>query len=173
LKHLLFTSILLGIGVAVCTDAAPAQTTVSATARFRIASPVSIHQEEDMSFGDMDLEGAAGTVTLTAREGALRPAGGVALPEVAGSVKPAAFRVEGESNYTYAITLPSGDYIVKEYATERTMVVNNFVSYPQATGTLTAGSQTLLVGATLHVGSTPTGGVYTNTSGFDVTVNYN
>jgi spore coat protein U-like protein len=173
LKRLLLTSVLTGLCVVVAADVVLAQRTVSATARFRIASPASIREEEDMSFGDMDVEGAAGTVTLRASDGSLRPSGGVALPRVTGPVNRAAFRVEGESNYLYAITLPSGDYVVKEQFTEKTMVVNDFVTSPPATGTLTAGAQLLLVGATLHVGTSPNAGVYTNTSGFDVTVNYN
>jgi hypothetical protein len=53
------------------------------------------------------------------------------------------------------------------------MIVNAFTSTPSATGALTLGAQTLLVGATLNVGAAQVAGLYTNAIGFDVTVNYN
>ncbi len=54
------------------------------------------------------------------------------------------------------------------------MIANAFLSLPLTTGTLTAGAQTLLVGATLAVANsaTQTAGAYTS-SAFTVTVNYN
>jgi hypothetical protein len=53
------------------------------------------------------------------------------------------------------------------------MIVNAFTSNPSGTGELTSGAQTINVGATLNVGTPQVAGVYTNLTGFDVTVNYN
>ncbi|MBP1667258.1 MAG: hypothetical protein H6Q23_2118 [Bacteroidetes bacterium] len=57
------------------------------------------------------------------------------------------------------------------------MTIDTWTSNPSGTGTLTAGTSTLLVGATLNVDADQPGGVY-NTSNaggsgeFTVTVNY-
>ena len=55
------------------------------------------------------------------------------------------------------------------------MTVNTFASngVTNATGILTAGVFELRVGATLNVTAAQPSGVYTNATGFDVTVNYN
>ena len=53
------------------------------------------------------------------------------------------------------------------------MVVNAFTSTPNPTGTLTGGTQDILVGATLNVGAAQAAGLYTNLTGLVVTVNYN
>jgi hypothetical protein len=54
-----------------------------------------------------------------------------------------------------------------------TMLVDTFTSTPSETGALTNGTQFLYVGATLNVGASQTAGSYENTTGFEVTVNYN
>jgi hypothetical protein len=54
-----------------------------------------------------------------------------------------------------------------------TMSVNAFTSNPDGTGTLTGGTQTLKVGATLNVGASQAAGTYTSATPFTVTVNYN
>jgi hypothetical protein len=81
--------------------------------------------------------------------------------------------VGGEGVYTYTITLPSTNYTITDPVSTATMIVNTFTVTPSGTGTLTAGAQTLNVGATLNVEAAQTPGVYTNATGFDVTVNYN
>ncbi|HNW54406.1 MAG TPA: DUF4402 domain-containing protein, partial [Bacteroidales bacterium] len=62
------------------------------------------------------------------------------------------------------ITLTSGS---------NTMTVGTFTSNPTPTGTLTAGTQDVFVGATLNVAAGQAAGVYTNATGLVVTVNYN
>ncbi len=99
--------------------------------------------------------------------------GGVTLPATAGTVSAASFTVSGEGTYTYAITLPATDYTITHTIDASTMAVNTFTSTPTGTGALTAGSQTLDVGATLNVDAGQSAGTYTNATGFDVTVNYN
>jgi hypothetical protein len=73
---------------------------------------------------------------------------------------------------TYSITLPAAPITLAGGSANVT--VGTFVSDPTPTGTLTAGAQDVLVGATLNL---PAGGVtagsYTNAAGLTVTVNYN
>jgi hypothetical protein len=90
-------------------------------------------------------------------------------------VAAASFTVNGELNYTYAITLPSSSFTVSNgAATPITMSVGTFVSSPSGTGTLSAsGTQTLLVGATITMIANQASAAYTNTTGLVVTVNYN
>lgn len=148
-----------------------AQATASATATATIVTPIAISKTVDMNFGNVAVI-AAGTVIL-APAGTRTLTGGVTLPATAGTVTAARFNVTGEGAYTYAITLPSSAYTITKAVTLETMTVTAFTSTPSATGALTTGAQTLLVGATLNVGAAQVAGVYTNATGFAVTVNYN
>jgi uncharacterized protein DUF4402 len=96
------------------------------------------------------------------------PGGGASLGSGA-AVTAAAFTVSGQGSATYAITLPASATVTSG---ANTMTVNGFTSNPAGTGTLSgAGSQNLLVGATLNVGASQATGTYSGT--FDVTVTYN
>lgn len=147
-----------------------AQATAAATATATIIAPITLTKAVDMNFGNVAVIGA-GTVVLDPA-GARTKTGGVTLPVVTGTVTAASFTVGGSGTSTYAITLPSSDYTIDDGASH-TMIVNTFTSTPSVTGALTAGSQTLTVGATLNVGAAQVPGTYTNATGFDVTVNYN
>lgn len=147
--------------------------TGSATATATIVAPIAIASTIQMNFGSFAVDAAAGTVVL-ATDGVRTVTGGVTLPATAGTVTAASFAVTGEGTYTYAITIPSTAYTLTEtVGTTETMDVTTFVSDPSVTGALTAGAQTILVGATLDVVGAQLAGVYTNATGFDVTVNYN
>lgn len=150
-----------------------AQATGSATATGTIVTPISIVKVDDMNFGNVAVSATtAGTVVMTPA-GGTSTTGGVTLPATAGTVSAASFTVSGEGTYTYAITLPATDYTITHTIDASTMAVNTFTSTPTGTGALTAGSQTLNVGATLNVDAGQSAGTYTNATGFDVTVNYN
>ena len=152
---------------------ASAQDTDSATATATIVTPISIVKVDDMNFGNVAVSATtAGTVVMTP-EGGTSTTGGVTLPATAGTVSAASFTVSGEGTYTYAITLPTTDYTITHSTDASTMIVDAFTSTPSGTGALTAGSQTLNVGATLNVDAGQSAGTYTNATGFDVTVNYN
>ncbi len=149
---------------------AMAQATATATATATIVTTIGIANTADMNFGNVAVTGTAGTVIL-ATDGARTTSGGVTLPNVTGTVAAASFNVTGEGIYTYAITLPTVDHVISSGS--ESMQVNTFTSDPSGTGTLSAGAQTILVGATLNVAASQLSGVYTNATGFDVTVNYN
>lgn len=152
-----------------------AQAGASATGTATIIEPITITNAGDLNFGNIAVVGA-GTVELVPFDDSRIPLGGVTLPAIAtGTVTAAHFDVTGDGTSTYAITLPSTDYIITRLTGSETMTVNVFKSFPTvaAGGVLTAGAQTFSVGATLNVGAAQVAGTYTNATGFDVSVNYN
>ncbi len=149
-----------------------AQVTASATATATIITPIAISKTTDMNFGNVAVSPTvAGTVVLLPA-GTRSATGGVTLPAVPGTVTAASFAVTGSGTSTYAITLPATCTISSG---GNNMTVNTFTSTPTvaAGGTLTAGAQTLLVGATLNVTAAQPAGTYVSGTAFDVTVNYN
>ena len=136
--------------------------------------PISISKNTDMNFGTIAASSGGGTVVLSA-SGSRFATGGIMLPSINGTVNAAQFTVTGEPGYTYAITLPADFTLYESGAGPATMTVNAFTRTPSATGTLnlTTGTETVLVGATLHVSGAQTAGSYTNAAGFEVTVHYN
>ena len=162
----------LSIFFAAASTEASAQATATATATATIVTPISLTKTLDMDFGNVAVNAtSAGTVELTPA-GSRVAAGGVTLPATAGSVAAAAFTVDGQANYTYAITLPTGVHQISNGAVN--MNVTGFSSLPSTTGTLDAnGTQALTVGATLTVGAAQPAGIYTSTTPFSVMVNYN
>jgi len=170
------TSIIAIITLSIAFSAtASAQVTANAPTTSTIVAPIKITKNVDMKFGNVAVSSTAGTVLMTASATATRtPSGGVTLPTTAtGSPTAAKFTVTGEGVYTYAITLPTAAFTLTKATTLETMTVSTFTSTPSATGTLTAGTQDLYVGATLNVGASQVAGLYENTTGFAVTVNYN
>lgn len=148
---------------------ATAQSSATATSSANIVTPILITKAQDMNFGNVAVNSTTeGTVVLTP-EGTRTKTGGVTLPATTGTVTAAQFNVAGANGYTFAITLPTTDLTITN-ATSQTMTVNNFTSTPSATGTLSgSGAATINVGATLNVAA----GLYQNTLGFEVIVNYN
>ena len=153
-----------------------AQATATATVTATIIAPIAITNALDMNFGNVAVQastaGTSGTVII-APAGTRTRTAGVTLPRTTGTFTAASFTIGGASGYTYVITIPSSGYIITKATTLETMTVSTFTSSPSATGTLTGGSETLNIGATLNVDAGQAPGVYTNATGFDITVNYN
>jgi len=150
-----------------------ATATASATATATIVAPLTIANDVDMNFGNLAVSaGTGGTVVLATDDSRTRT-DGVSLI-AGGTVTAAQFTITGAGSTAYTITLPTTDYIITR-AAGSVMEVNAFVGLPTAGAqTLPAGgTQVLEVGATLNVGAGETAGVYTNATGFDVTVSYN
>jgi hypothetical protein len=148
-----------------------AQVSATATTSATVITPIAITKTTDMNFGNIAVSPTvAGTVVL-APAGTRTKTGGVTLPAVAGTVAAAAFNVTGLGTSTYSITLPSS--ITLNGVPSGTMTVNTFTSTPSGTGALTAGAQTVSVGATLNVAAAQAAGTYSNTTDMTVTVNYN
>jgi hypothetical protein len=149
---------------------ATAQSTATATATATIVKPISIGKNVDMNFGNIASNGSVGTVVM-GTDGARIAGAGVTLPATTGTTTAAKFTVTGEGAYTYDLTLPSTITISNTDATPASMVVNGFTS--NSTKKLSGGTEVFFVGATLNLGASQAAGIYTNSTGFDVIVNYN
>ena len=147
-----------------------AQVSATATASGTIVTPISITKTVDLNFGNVAVSATGGTVVLVPA-GTRSITGGVTLPATAGTVTAASFTVTGMAAYTYSITLPVAATTVTSGG--NSMTVNAFTSNPSLIGTLTAGTSTLKVGATLNVTANQVAGTYTSATPFTVTVNYN
>jgi len=132
-----------------------------------VVGPLAIAENTALSFGNF-AAGTGGTVVI-ATDGSRTATGDVNLSS-ADTGNQATFDVTGTSGYTYAITLPAGAATLDD-GSGNTMSVNTWVSDPSGTGTLTGGSETLNVGATITVGSGQTAGTSTGT--YTVSVEYN
>ena len=148
-----------------------AQSTANATASATILTAISITKTVDMNFGNISVQAATGGTVILSVAGVRSTTGGVTLPATGGTVTAASFTVGGEGAYTYSITLPLTPHTISSSANN--MTVTAFLSNPSGTGTLTAGTQTLTVGATLNIAAAQANGLYTSETGFNVTVNYN
>jgi hypothetical protein len=167
MKSLTLTFILLVIAVS-----SFAQVTATASTSATIVTPIAISKTVDMDFGNVAVLGTSGGTVILTPAGTRTKTGGVTLPATTGTVSAASFTVTGATGYTYAITLPSSDITLSDGATH-TMTVGTFTSNPSGTGTLTGGTSTLTVGATLNVSAGQVAGAYTNAADLAVTVNYN
>jgi hypothetical protein len=148
-----------------------AQVTATASTSATIITPIAITKDVDLNFGNVAVSPTLGGTVVLPTSGARTKTGGVTLPVVTGTVTPASFTVTGEGNSTYSITLPSSAITLT--SASGSMTVENFISNPSNTGTLSNGTQEIKVGATLNVGAAQPAGTYTNESGLFVTVNYN
>ena len=145
----------------------------TATATATIITPIAITNALDMNFGNLTVQAETSGTVVIAPTGTRTKTAGVNLPSTTGTFTAASFTIGGEGIYTYTITIPSTDYTITDLTSAASMIVNTFTSTPSGTGILADGAQTLNVGATLNVSAAQAPGVYTNTTGFEVTVNYN
>ncbi|MDD4492481.1 MAG: DUF4402 domain-containing protein [Bacteroidales bacterium] len=165
----IFSIALVSLGFS-ATSFAQNGVSATATATSNIIAPIAITKNVDMNFGNVAvLSNEAGTVVLAPAGGRTRT-GGVTLPSNNGTVAAAQFTVTGQANYTYAITLPNSINVV--FGTNN-MTVDQFTcNYPTKIATLTSGTSTLNVGATLNVNANQAAGTYVSGE-FEVSVNYN
>lgn len=154
------------------------QSSATASAAATILTPIAISKTVDMNFGNLASSGTAGTCIL-ATTSVQTATGGVTIM-TGGTPTAASFTVTGASGATYTIELPDEATTVSngtDLMTIDTWNSNPGGPGPGGTGTLTGGTSTLLIGATLHVLANQPGGVY-NTSNaggsgeFTVRVNY-
>lgn len=161
-------TVLAGFTALLAAPAVGHAATASANATATVVTPIAISKNADLLFGKF-VANTGGTVAM-ATNGTRTAGGAVVLFNQGSTSNAASFAVTGEGSYTYAITLPA-DGTVTLNSGGNSMAVNSFISNPSGTGTLTAGSQTLLVGATLTVSNAQAPGNYAGS--FNVTVDYN
>lgn len=143
-----------------------ASTTADASAT--VVEPIAITKSADLAFGKFSA-GTGGTVVVDTDGNRTVTSGVVLLTGTPGAA--ATFDVSGDNGATYAITLPTGPATLTGGSGSDEMSVDTWVSAPDATGTLTSGTETVKVGATLTVGSAQAPGVYNGS--FSVAVEYN
>jgi hypothetical protein len=168
---ILFAVSLFMIGFASTSYAQTDFITATATANATIITPIAIIKVNDLNFGNIVATTTGGTVVLS--PAGARTESGVQLPAVTGTVSAASFTVTGQDGYAYSVTLPADGYAIKTGTgtPTQTMTLTSFIS--NTTGTLTGGTETLSVGATLNVVANQAAGTYIGASPFDVKVNYN
>lgn len=151
-------------GIYAPTQAAVATATVTAN----VISSLGITTQSGLSFGDISASGTAGTIVMLPNGTRTATGGTTFNSAVAGN--PATFDIQGDANATFSISLPTS--ILLTDASSNNMVVDSFTSTPTPAGVLDgSGKQTLLVGATLNVGSNQAFGSYSGV--MSVTVIYN
>jgi len=143
----------------------------TANATATITSAIAIANGSDLMFGlIIPAAGVTTAIIDPTGTGYTSRTGTATFLNGAGGAGPSSFAVTGSDALTYAITLPA-DAVVTLTGPGAAMAVNTFTSSPATTGTLTAGAQTLKVGATLSVGASQVTGAYTGS--YTVTVAYN
>ena len=148
-RGLLLAAVLLGVGVATGAEAQ------------------GITNSRGLAFGELVSSVTLGTAAVSPA-GARTLTGGVSSGN-SGGVTSASFTVTGLPLFTYSITFGGSGLLTSG---SHTMTVDTFASTPSGSGQLgLLGSQTLTVGATLHVSASQSSGSYTGT--FSVTVVYN
>jgi len=190
LNQLLITGALLV--VLFSTSHAQSSASASATASANIIHPISIIWQTPLAFGAlvppatgtgravMDVSAITNLNSLNYLAESPTVFDGVTTAP-GGSPGPIIFLVEGELNYTYAISLPpvTSPVVVMLNNTSgpQQLLLDNFQTNIGPTGALnsvvfgTLGKQYFAVGATLHIPSTAAAGQYTGQ--FTCTVAYN
>jgi hypothetical protein len=131
------------------------------------AAALAVSGQSDLGFGQLVASASSGTVTV-AWSGGRTSAGGSVLGSGM-AVSAASFRVTGEPNTDYSITLPTACTLTRAGSS---MTVDGFTSSPGGSGNLgPLGAQTVLLGATLHLSSSQPAGAYSGS--YAVTVAYN
>lgn len=146
-------------------------TVSNANASAKIISKITLAQTTPLNFGTIAQTSAAGSVVIT-------PSSDVAdytnysNGEIPSSTETRAlFTVTGEIGATYSILLPTADVTLTRATGSETMTLSDFATVNAASNTLTNGTSTFNVGATLNIGANQVAGTYNGT--YAVTVNYN
>ncbi|MCJ7820417.1 MAG: DUF4402 domain-containing protein [Bacteroidales bacterium] len=140
---------------------------VSATGHIsaEVISALSAIETSQMNFGRFS-PGPQGGELILSPESTISVLGSVYSGS--GVHNAAGFYVTGETGIAYSITLPSEPITITNTSSSRTMIVDNWSSIPATTpgaGMLQDGFQTVLVGATLKIGTLSDNpvGIYTGT----------
>jgi len=129
------------------------QASVTAQAFAEVISALTATETSQLNFGKFSPEVQGGQVHVTP-DGIRTTSGSVILS--GGFAKSGIFYITGAPDAMFSIQLPAGPIVLTHQNSNKTMMVNNWVSYPQAgtgTGKLTNGQQFVYLGATLNVGS--------------------
>lgn len=150
-------------------ETATAMAQVSAS----ILIPLSATETSQLNFGRF-FPGSLGGKIMISPAGSLSTS--LTVVADASSWNPGSFFVAGEEDATFSIALPNGPTTLSNSADSKTIEVSDWMTLPengQAGIKLTGGMQTVMVGATLKVGSLDENprGIYTGS--YRITFAYN
>jgi len=157
----------------VMADGGGSTSAVPATASATIVTPINIANDGvALQFGKLASGTTSGTAQLST-DNKLTVNGGITKVSTNATTVPT-YTVTGESGALYSVTLPGNNDVTLTLTGAEPMTVTNFttnLSGDITDQTLTGGSVTFQVGATLNVNAAQVAGTYTGT--YDVTVAYN
>jgi hypothetical protein len=136
----------------------------------RVVEPITIRKSLDLNFGNVLSGYNPGSLTLS--PDGTRTANGLQISSaLQGEASPAqAVVTHGDNNYS--ITLPESFTLYNQGNPNQTILINQFRVKP-AFDSEVEGVDILKIGATLNLEANQVPGIYTNPSGFNVTVTYN
>jgi len=149
------------------------QASVAAQAFAEVISALTATETSQLNFGKFSPEVQGGQVIVTP-DGIRTTSGSVILS--GGIANSGIFYITGAPDAAFSIQLPSGPAVLVHQKSSKTMLVSNWVSYPQAgngTGILENGQQFVYLGATLNVGSMLDNPVGLYSGAFNLTFAYN
>lgn len=149
------------------------QASVTAQAFAEVISALTATETSQLNFGKFSPEVQGGQVIVTpdgnrSTNGSVILSGGIANSGI--------FYITGTPDALFSIQLPNGPAFLTHQNSSKTMMVNNWVSYPQSgtgTGVLANGQQFVYLGATLNVGSILDNPVGLYSGAFTLTFAYN
>ena len=170
LSALLTAGLVLGLsGLAMAANTSVAS--LSATATASVVLPININEDTQMSFGKFSpgIAGGGGGAVVVSKSGAARSATGAVtlVNETVLASSPSVFTVTGEAGLVYDITIP--DLVPHLTGPGAFMIAT--LDPSQTSGTLTLGTNTFKVGASLAVAETQAAGNYTGH--YAISVAYN
>jgi hypothetical protein len=149
------------------------QASVTAQAFAEVISALTATETSQLNFGKFSPEVQGGQVIVTP-DGIRTTNGSVILS--GGIANSGIFYITGTPDALFSIQLPNGPALLTHQNSSKTMMVNNWVSYPQSgngTGVLANGQQFVHLGATLNVGSLLDNPVGMYSGAFTLTFAYN
>ena len=165
--------LLLLLVVVSVSSRAYSQASVSAQAFAEVISALTATETSQLNFGKFSPEVQGGQVIVTP-DGIRTTNGSVILS--GGMANSGIFHITGAPDAAFSIQLPNGPIALVHQNSSKTMMVSNWVSYPQAgngTGVLVNGQQFVHLGATLNVGSILDNPVGLYSGEFNLTFAYN
>lgn len=134
-------------------------------------TPITFDRLQTLKFGKYAAgESTTGTVVMPSNSN--NPIISGSLVDFGGTSRRGRIRINGDSNATVVITLPSSITIEKG-STGNTMVIDNFtMNVSNVTNLSGQGRKTIRIGATLHIGTAQTKGNYNDSNSFSVNVEY-
>jgi len=173
LKTLFFSLIIYFSGIILLNAQATISNSVTGEIFAEVIPVFSATQTSQMNFGRFSPGPQGGEIILTP-ESTYMTLGSVFKGP--GAHNAASFFVSGDIDAAYTISLPDEPVIITNISSEKSMLVDDWVSSPPAgtgTGLLQNGVQTVFVGATLKIGTLDENPVGIYKGSYTVTFDFN